>query len=252
MKNQWTRDQLLIAFKLYCELPFGKLHSKNLEIIKYAEKIGRTPSALAMKLANIASLDPVIRDSGRKGLSGSSRTDRDMWEEMTFDWERFSKEVMEAEQSIGVTVDPQEEEETASYQGMNKTVTTQVRIGQAFFRKCVLSAYGYMCSISGLSIPQLLIASHIVPWRVDEHNRLNPYNGLCLSALHDKAFDAGWISVDSDFTILVSPLLKRFPNDKFLSSSLLFFEKKPLLLPEKFQPNPEFLDFHRKNIFKVA
>lgn len=74
----WTRQELLIAFGLYCQIPFGKLHSRNPDIIKYAELIGRTPSALAMKLTNIASLDPVITSSGRKGLSSAQRVSRHM------------------------------------------------------------------------------------------------------------------------------------------------------------------------------
>ena len=61
--NNWTREQLLVAFNLYCQLPFGKLHSRNPDIIRLAEMIGRNPGALAMKLVNIASLDPVILET---------------------------------------------------------------------------------------------------------------------------------------------------------------------------------------------
>jgi putative restriction endonuclease len=61
-------------------MPFGKMHYRNPEIIKYAGVIGRTPSALAMKLSNIASLDPAITTTGRKGLIGASATDKAMWE----------------------------------------------------------------------------------------------------------------------------------------------------------------------------
>ncbi len=56
----WSREQLLIAFNLYCQMPFGKMHSKNPDIIRFADLIGRTPSALAMKLTNIASLGRVL------------------------------------------------------------------------------------------------------------------------------------------------------------------------------------------------
>ncbi len=42
-----------------------------------------------MKLTNIASLDPVITDTGRKGLKGASKADRQMWEEMQNGWEQF-------------------------------------------------------------------------------------------------------------------------------------------------------------------
>ncbi|MEO6353373.1 MAG: hypothetical protein ABIO19_15380 [Burkholderiaceae bacterium] len=87
--NNWTREQLLVAFNLYCQLPFGKLDQRNPDIIRFAAMIGRTPSALAMKLVNIASLDPVITDSGRKGLNGASKLDRAMWDEMQHNWNNF-------------------------------------------------------------------------------------------------------------------------------------------------------------------
>src|ERR1035437_9118143 len=90
--TNWSREQLLIAFNLYCQMPFGKMHSKNPDIIRFAELIGRTPSALAMKLTNIASLDPMITSTGRRGLSGASLTDKAMWDEMQQDWEHFAFE----------------------------------------------------------------------------------------------------------------------------------------------------------------
>ena len=86
-RSIWTREELLVAFALYCRLPFGRLHSKNPEIVEVAAAIGRTPSALAMKLTNIASLDPAIISTGRSGLSGASANDREMWNEMQRDWE---------------------------------------------------------------------------------------------------------------------------------------------------------------------
>jgi len=55
-----------------------------------------------------------------------------------------------------------------------------------------------------LSEPKLLIASHIVPWRHDEKNRLNPSNGLSLSMLHDKAFDIEIIAINDNMTARVS------------------------------------------------
>ena len=90
--KRWTRQELLVAFRLYCQIPFGRLHARNPEIIKIAELIDRTPSALAMKLTNIASLDPVITSTGRKGLWRASKADREMWQEMQKNWENFALE----------------------------------------------------------------------------------------------------------------------------------------------------------------
>ncbi len=199
-KSGWTRSQLLIAFKLYSEMPFGRMHSRNPEIIHYASLIGRTPSALAMKLTNIASLDPIIRSSGRSGLTGASASDRAMWEEMLANWNDFVVNMEQAHKTL-IGIDRKEDQdelrdiEPIDYTGHSRMAQTSIRIGQNFFRRAVLSAYESRCCISGLSEPRLLVASHIVPWRIDPANRLNPKNGLCLSLLHDRAFDLGMITI---------------------------------------------------------
>ena len=74
--------------------------------------------------------------------------------------------------------------------------SVKVRRGQQFFRQTILNAYGVRCCISGINVPRLLVASHIKPWRDFPKERLDPRNGLCLSSLHDAAFDAGLITLD--------------------------------------------------------
>lgn len=252
----WTRQQLLVAFHLYTQLPFGKLHARNPGIIKYATLIGRTPSALAMKLTNIASRDPEITSTGRAGLSKASAADKAMWTEMQADWGRFAIEMLHAVTALGADTelgalidDSPCLDEDADYTGVDKAVQTTARVGQNFFRRAVLSAYDYRCCITGLSVPRLLIASHIMPWRVDATNRLNPRNGLCLSMLHDKAFDAGIITVAEDMTVHVSR--KHAINaDHFFNSALLAYDGKPLVLPKKFSPPAEFLSYHRQYVFE--
>lgn len=237
-------------------MPFGKMHSLNPEIIKYAELIGRTPSALAMKLTNIASLDPAITSTGRKGLQGASAADKIMWEEMQADWEQFAIKSQQAASVFGTitgfeaTIDSSIPDEIIDYTGSNKTAQTMIRVGQDFFRRSVLSAYNVRCCITGLAVPKLLVASHIVPWRIDAANRLNPKNGLCLSMLHDKAFDTGIITIAEDMTISVSPEYAANP-DHFFKSALLAYNGKLIALPEKFQPHREFLDYHRQYVFKA-
>lgn len=249
-RNDWTRQQLLVAFDLYCRLPFGRLHRRNPEIVQFAEAIGRTPSALAMKLTNIASLDPEITSTGRAGLRGTSAQDRAMWNEMHTDWEQFALATQQAvteitsEQVFDETHAPIDER-----LGEDRTVQTTVRIGQNFFRRTILSAYNEQCCITGLSIPALLVASHIIPWRADRINRVNPKNGLCLSALHDKAFDSGLITINDDMTVQIS---KTHPvkNDPFFSESIEAYVGKPIRLPEKFSPDKKFLAYHREYIFQ--
>ena len=200
---------MLVEFALYCRLPFGKLHSRNPEIIKFAEGIGRTPSALAMKLTNIASLDPEITSTGRTGLKRASSKDRAMWEEMHNGWERFAIESQQAIETVQATEEPTEEisQDGDDYPvGEDRAIRTTMRIGQSFLRAAVISAYDGKCCITTLSVPSLLIASHIVPWRHDRTNRLNPRNGLLLSALHDRAFDSGLLTINDDMTIRISQI----------------------------------------------
>ena len=248
----WTRQQLLVAFNLYCRMPFGKMHSRNPEIIKYADLMGRTSSALAMKLTNIASLDPAITSTGRRGLEGASAADKAMWDEMQAGWERFAVEAEQALSALGTIteveagVNDTSAPDAVDYTGSNKSVQTTIRIGQDFFRRAVLSAYDYRCCITGLAIPKLLVASHIVPWRTDPTNRLNPRNGLCLSMLHDKAFDVGIITIAEDMSVRVSR--KHTKNaDHFFKSALLAYDGKPITLPKKFRPQAEFLAYHRNS-----
>lgn len=102
--------------------------------------------------------------------------------------------------------------------------------------------------MSGLSAPRLLIASHIVPWREDKANRLNPSNGLCLSAIHDRAFDQGLISLTDDFRIIVSSELKRL-DEPFVKEVLVPLNGKLIELPERFMPSVEFVSRHRARLF---
>lgn len=255
-KNWWTKEQLKLAFHLYCQLPFGKLHSRNPEIVELANLIGRTSSAVAMKLVNFASLDPAITSSGRTGLGNASSLDREIWEEFHADWEGLAVECaglrsVLAESkgtSPSVELDADETADLEDFTGETRHVVTEQRIKQHFFRRAVLSSYHGRCCMSGLSESRLLIASHIVPWSKDKANRLNPSNGLCLSAIHDKAFDQGLITLTDDFKIVLSEKLKR-RDDEFIKVVLLPLDGRKIELPERFVPSVELISQHRTNSF---
>jgi len=249
----WTKEQLKLAFHLYFQLPFGKLHSRNPEIIELASLIDRTPGAVAMKLTNFASLDPQITGTGRKGLSGSSELDRQVWKEFHENWEKLAAETEKLRQKLGgsISVSSQntdDDQAPEDYSGETRIGTVHQRIKQALFRRVVLSGYGEKCCMSGLSEPQLLVASHIVPWSKDKGNRLNPSNGLCLSAIHDRAFDKGLITISSDFRVIVSRKLRQKSGD-FLRDAILALHHTKIALPDRFQPKAEFLDWHRTKWF---
>ncbi len=257
---EWTREHYLIALNLYCKLTFGQLHHRNPVIIEVAGKMGRTPSSLAMKLCNFASLDPVQRARGIKGLSGASKRDEIMWNEFQANPSAFGPESEQLLHNLFTKDNDQE----VDFLERNKVrvvkaptgptevkATVLARRGQQFFRQTVLNAYGVRCCITGISIPRLLIASHIKPWRGFPKERVNPKNGLCLSALHDAAFDSGLITLDDKLRVLLSKRLKRYFPQRALEHNFGLFEGKPIRLPDKLaEPDPEFLRYHRNEVFE--
>jgi putative restriction endonuclease len=178
----WTKEQVKLAFHLYCQLPYGRIHGRNPEIIALAKAIGRTSDAVAMKMLNIASIDPAITSTGRAGLGNASALDHLVWDEFHSDWERLAVECELLRQQLD-TDSPENFEsedgtlEAADFSGETRQVFMAQRIKQHFFRRAVLSSYKGRCCMSGLSESRLLIASHIVPWSKDKANRLNPSNG---------------------------------------------------------------------------
>jgi putative restriction endonuclease len=214
--------------------------------------MGRTPSAVAMKLTNLASLDPQITANGRKGLAGASQLDREIWAQLQARWDDTALAAAAAFESMGGSLQgdqddtaPADSEALAPFDmGKTRTASVQVRVNQSLIRRAVLTSYGSTCCISGLSEERLLIASHIVPWAEDTHNRLNPQNGLCLSALHDRAFDQGLMTVTPDYRVLVSPKLKKKSADAFAAETLLRFDEQPIAMPERFAPRQDFLAWH--------
>ncbi|MEO5660509.1 MAG: HNH endonuclease, partial [Polaromonas sp.] len=141
---------------------------------------------------------------------------------------------------------PASEALLALEEGKTRGAMVQVRVNQARFRKAVLASYNATCCISGLQHEKLVIASHIVPWSEDTKNRLNPQNGLCLSALHDRAYDQGLITVMPDFKVRVSPTVKASKGDSYITESLLRFDQQPIRFPDRFGPAPAFLEWHSR------
>lgn len=251
-RNFWTRQETLAALHVYLLLPFGQLHHRHPKITQLATWIGRTSNSVALKLVNLASLDPQVRSRGLHGMGNVSKLDQQIWSELNESWDRVALEAAAEYERLakghGVTPDEGLVDELLDFdEGRSRPATVEVRVNQARFRKVVLASYNATCCISGLRHEKLVIASHIIPWSEDTQNRLNPQNGLCLSALHDRAYDQGLITVAPDFTVRVSPSLKaRQPDDDFMLVSLLRFDMQPIHMPDRFRPDPEFLASHSR------
>ncbi len=130
-------------------------------------------------------------------------------------------------------------------EGKEKLAAVKVRVNQDIFRKMVLANYGGKCCVTGLSVPDVLRASHISPWAEDEKNRLNPENGLCLSATYDAAFDRHLISFDEHYRLIVSKAIKGHYTDAAAKSYFLDREGQTMTLPAKFLPSQSLLEKHR-------
>lgn len=244
----WTRQELVLAINLYCKMPFGKMHKGNKEIIQFAELIGRTASSVALKLVNFASLDPTLKERGIKGASNVSKLDKQIWDEFYKNWDAA---LMESEMLLANTKHTTIEKlnridiDDLPKEGKEKERMVKVRVNQSIFRTMIMAAYNYKCCVTGIDNADLLIASHIVPWSKDENNRLNPMNGLCLNALHDRAFDKGLITVSSlDYSIKVSSKLKTKNTVESIQQNFINIEGEIILLPDKFLPSKELLKVH--------
>lgn len=253
--KRWTRDEVLVALNLYHKLNFGQLHARQPAIVALAEKMGRGANSLAMKLVNLASLDPVVRLRGRSGLPGASTLDRFVWTEFHDNLNEAAPASEEALRNL-FGAKPTDELEVIAKEGIRVrrkpngpteiTGNVKLRRGQDYFRDAVLNNFDGKCGLTQLAIRDLLIASHILPWGTHETERLNIRNGLCLSRLHDAAFDRGLISFDDSLQLLISPRLKEELPQRAVAENFGAYEGTPLHLPDDAAlPDLAFLAEHR-------
>jgi len=139
---------------------------------------------------------------------------------------------------------------TEHLSGKNKIREVKTRVNQNVFRQIVMANYLGKCAISGIDIPELLVASHIIPWSKNENERLNPENGICLSSLYDKAFDIGLIGLSTDYKILISKDLKKNINKNYYAQYFGILKNHKFNLPAKYYPKKEFIEFHLDIIFR--
>jgi putative restriction endonuclease len=252
-QRSWTRDQLILAINLYSKIEFGKMHSRNPKIIELAKLIGRTPGSVAFKLVNFASLDPNLKKLGIKGASHSGSLDRQIWNEFYNNWDSVfeeSEKLLATKRFTTIENLYDFDGIDINERGIDKKRLVKTRINQYRFRQMVLANYKSTCCITGLQVPQLLIASHITLWSRYENNRLNPTNGLCLNPLHDKAFEGGLITISADdYTIRVSSVLKK-EKDNIIRRQFTSYEGKQIILPKKFPPGQDFLKIHNDHFIE--
>jgi len=253
--DHWTREQTIVAFNLYCKIPFNRASSTNPDILKISKIIGRSPNAVKMKIGNFGNFDPELKKRGIVGLANTSKLDKKIWDEFYNNWEElayesekliaeFSNKSIEEVSDINIEDLPK---------GKERQVMVKQRVNQAFFRNAVLSSYNFRCCITGLAQKEMLDACHIVKWAAEEKHRLNPQNGLCLNTLFHRAYDKYYLSITPDYKIILSEKLfniKKNNDEEIIRNFFFAYNNKSIFLPEKFFPQKEFLDIHYKDFLR--
>ena len=252
-RNLWTREELILAFNLYLKLPFGKMHKHTPEIITLANLLGRTPSSIGMRLGNFASVDPILQARGIGGLKGGMNQVKPIWDEFFHNQEELvflSEQILAQKENTSIENKYKELlVDLAHLKGETVIREVKTRVNQSVFRQMVLANYSTKCAITGIDIPKLIYASHIVPWSQNEKERLNPENGICLSSLYDKAFDKGLIGISTNHEVILSNELKKRKDAQYYSTHFSIIEKQKILAPLGYLPRKEFLEYHLDTIF---
>lgn len=248
----WAEDEVTLALILYLSRPFGKLYSTHPDVQRLAALLGRSPGAVSRKLGNLGSCDNTLRARGVKGLVNVSKVDTEIWEKYVGS-ERGSKPLgplledaseiaSERDMDLGFLFNEFPVQGKVSPADSERLVLRKERLSQQFFRDVILAGYGGRCAISGLRVPELTEAAHIIPWSEREDCRLLPSNGIALNTLLHRAYDADLLGIDEKCRVHVSkPLLKGAEDSKMQA----FFESVDgsVLQPSRhFTPSPLFLE----------
>lgn len=258
---KWTKDEFMLVMNLYTKIRYGQFNAKNAEVIKLAKLIGKTPGAVAYKLVHLSSQDPYHRERGIKGLNNPGKNAIEIYKEFSENWDEmlYESEVLLAKyqnKTIEEVFFEKDEVEKISSDMLEGKLGSDVqrfvktRVNQSLFRKVIINNYSNTCAVCGLNIDSLLVASHILKWSEDQNQRLNPQNGICLCSIHDKAFEVGYIGINSNYRILVSNQLESIKDKETQFALFQRHENKSIILPDKFYPDVVFLEKHLNYRFK--
>ncbi|WP_281231011.1 HNH endonuclease [Flavobacterium gelatinilyticum] len=248
-RRLWSKEELILAFNLYLKISFGKTHSGNPKIIELANLINRTPASVVMRLGNFASIDPFHINRGISGLKNGMNQVQPIWDEFFNNQEELiflSEEILAQKQHTSIEKKYENIlSDIKNLEGKDVYRTVKTRVNQSVFREMILSNYNSKCAISGIDLPELLLASHIIPWSQNEEHRLNPENGICLSALYDK----GLVGINLDHKIILSDALKKKRDNEYFNKYFYHLENQQIIRPQKYLPKKEFLEHHLDTIF---
>jgi putative restriction endonuclease len=249
MRKNWSYLETALCLKVYLESG-RKVPTKTFPgIIELVNLTSRTADSIILKMANFRSLDDSV-DS--KGMAHVSELDRIIWSTLEKS-PRKLKEIWDesvsnpstktkiSNRDISIVFDPVKT-------GVARN-SVDTRIGQEAIRSLTLRNYGYACSFCGLDYPDLLMASHIIPWGERSDTRGVLSNVICLCAIHDRAFDRGLLTIDDNYKILVSTKINKYAETKAIFTEI---SGKKISLPKdkRMVPDLQFLKYHRSEIFQ--
>ncbi len=130
----------------------------------------------------------------------------------------------------------------------NAKAEINIRLGQSKFRKGVLKNFDNKCALTDISEQSLLTASHIVPWSHNKNYRGDISNGICLYIEIDALFDKGFITFTDDLKVMVVSDKSKLSEQ--LKDKLELLNGKQLKPTKNKELNEEYLNYHRKNIFR--
>lgn len=257
----WSREEFILIMNLYTKIRYGQFNARNSEVIKLAKLLNRTPGAVAYKLVHFSGLDPYHKSRGLKGLANPGNNAikiyhdfRNNWDDMLYESEvllaKYENRTIEEAFLAKEEIKEIKTDILSGKQGIDVQRLIKARVNQDIFRKVVINNYSNSCAICGLDIESLLVASHIIKWSINQPQRLNPENGLCLCNIHDKAFEVGFIGIQKNYKIILSKKLDKMKSLETYNALFKRHENNFISLPDKFYPNSSLLEQHLKSTFK--
>ena len=195
---------------------FGHYHAQNLRlsVLEMGQMAGykgtRAGSLHYGKFAGMLSESMEFESPTADKISAIGEWDRTPDERGHGGWVMYRKLAVALEELGWVIPETApKQEQDFSFVGLTTTrfAETILRVGQDIFRSELLSYWGG-CAVTGCSVSQILIASHIVPWsEASNQERMDVYNGLLLTPNVDRLFDQYLISFDESGLIQIAPSL---------------------------------------------
>ena len=254
VRRLWTRDETLLAFELYFRLSYNQIRDNNPEVIRLANIIGRDPGAVEAKLFNIKNLDPYSIIRNETGLSHIGKIERGIWKEYqedNYEIVQSMEELRDIHYREGVILAEGEEYFEGPAFGYDEERMQKTRRGQQFFRKGILANCEHKCCITGIDIPELIVASHIKPWKVcTDQEKVDTRNGLCLNRLHDGLFDRFQMTVTPEYRIVYSEAFTTKCSEHIFEQFFEKYEGRKINVPTRTLPGQDFIQYHNEQFAK--